>query len=203
MGSNISPAELRYPVPMRALLVVLVLLLAPPLRAASAPTLSDLDAALREAAALTIPGLAPGERQTKRRALLQQVTPDESILFGPAKPRRTIIVFTDVDCPYCRKLHGELDRLQAQGIAVRYMAFPRSGPNTKAWRTMASTWGRTRPRQAEGQGELHPDPASTSGRARSRATRGGAARGEKTLARARAGEDLEREFPGPGGGGEH
>lgn len=48
-------------------LALACLLLAPPLRAASAPTLSDLDAALREAAALTIPGLAPGERQTKRR----------------------------------------------------------------------------------------------------------------------------------------
>jgi thiol:disulfide interchange protein DsbC len=49
-------------------------------------------------------------------------------------------VFTDVDCPYCRKLHGELAQLEARGIAVRYMAFPRSGPNTEAWRTMAAVW---------------------------------------------------------------
>lgn len=79
-------------------------------------------------------------RQTARRSLLQQVRPDEAILFAPAKPQYTVIVFTDVDCPYCRKLHGELTQLQARGIAVRYMAFPRSGPNTAAWRTMAAVW---------------------------------------------------------------
>jgi thiol:disulfide interchange protein DsbC len=80
------------------------------------------------------------QRQAKRRALLQKIGPDESILFGPAKARHTIIVFTDVDCPYCRKLHSELDQLQARAIAVRYMAFPRSGPGTKAWSTMAAVW---------------------------------------------------------------
>lgn len=64
----------------------------------------------------------------------------EAILFAPAKPRYTVFVFTDVDCPYCRKLHGDLRQLQARGIAVRYLAFPRSGPDTKAWHTMAAVW---------------------------------------------------------------
>lgn len=79
-------------------------------------------------------------RQERRRALLQKVGPEEGIVFGPAKPRHTIIVFTDADCPYCRKLHGELGELEAKGVAVRYLAFPRSGPNSKAWRTMAAVW---------------------------------------------------------------
>lgn len=87
-------------------------------------------------------------RQLTRRSLLQKVAPNEAILFTPAKPKYTIIVFTDVDCPYCRKLHGELTQLQARGIAVRYMAFPRSGPNTKAWRTMAAVWCATDRRAA-------------------------------------------------------
>jgi len=79
-------------------------------------------------------------RQATRRSLLQKVAPSESILFAPAKPKYTVLVFTDVDCPYCRKLHSELAQLQARGIAVRYMAFPRSGPSTKAWKTMAAVW---------------------------------------------------------------
>ncbi|HKS58974.1 MAG TPA: thioredoxin fold domain-containing protein [Steroidobacteraceae bacterium] len=79
-------------------------------------------------------------RQAARRSLLKQVEPNEAIVFAPAKPKYTVIVFTDVDCPYCRKLHGELGQLAARGIAVRYLAFPRSGPNTKAWRTMAAVW---------------------------------------------------------------
>ena len=79
-------------------------------------------------------------RKEMRRALLQKVAPDEAIVFAPAKIKYTIIVFTDADCPYCRKFHGELGELQARGVAVRYMAFPRSGPNTKSWRTMAAVW---------------------------------------------------------------
>ena len=80
------------------------------------------------------------QRQATRHSLLQKVAPGEAILFTPAKPKHTILVFTDVDCPYCRKLHGELAQLLARGIAVRYMAFPRSGPNTKAWKAMAAVW---------------------------------------------------------------
>jgi thiol:disulfide interchange protein DsbC len=33
-----------------------------------------------------------------------------------------------------------MGELEARGIAVRYLAFPRSGPGTKAWRTMAAVW---------------------------------------------------------------
>ena len=80
------------------------------------------------------------QRQARRRTLLQEVAPADAITFGPPTPKHTIIVFTDVECPYCRKLHAELDELRARGIAVRYMAFPRSGPNTRAWRTMAAVW---------------------------------------------------------------
>lgn len=80
------------------------------------------------------------QRQARRRALLEKVGPEEGIVFGARKPKHTIIVFTDVECPYCRKLHGELGQLEAKGVAVRYMAFPRSGPNTKAWRTVTAVW---------------------------------------------------------------
>lgn len=79
-------------------------------------------------------------RKAKRRALLQKIAPGEAIVFGPQKPRYTIIVFTDADCPYCRKLHGELAELAKKGIEVRYLAFPRSGPDTKSWRTMTAVW---------------------------------------------------------------
>jgi thiol:disulfide interchange protein DsbC len=79
-------------------------------------------------------------RKATRRELLKKIKPEEAIVFGPAKPKYTIIVFTDADCPYCRKLHGELEQLEAKGIAVRYLAFPRSGPGTKSWKTMTAVW---------------------------------------------------------------
>ncbi len=33
-----------------------------------------------------------------------------------------------------------MGELEARGIAVRYLAFPRSGAGTKAWSTMAAVW---------------------------------------------------------------
>jgi thiol:disulfide interchange protein DsbC len=80
------------------------------------------------------------KRKATRRELLQKIAPGEAIVFGPQKPKYTIIVFTDADCPYCRKLHGELEELGKKGIEVRYLAFPRSGPDTKSWRTMTAVW---------------------------------------------------------------
>jgi thiol:disulfide interchange protein DsbC len=79
-------------------------------------------------------------RKATRRELLKKIAPGEAIVFGPEKPKYTVIVFTDADCPYCRKLHGELEELEQKGIAVRYVAFPRSGPGTKSWKTMTAVW---------------------------------------------------------------
>ena len=49
-------------------------------------------------------------------------------------------MLTDVNCAYCRKLHGEIAQYNERGIAVRYAAFPRSGPDTDSWNTMAAVW---------------------------------------------------------------
>lgn len=79
-------------------------------------------------------------KKAKRRELLKKIGPGEAIVFGPEKPKYSITVFTDVDCPYCRKLHEEVDELGRKGVEVRYVAFPRSGPGTKSWRTMTAVW---------------------------------------------------------------
>ena len=79
-------------------------------------------------------------RKLTRREVLKKIAPGEAIVFGPEKPKYTMTVFTDADCPYCRKLHGELEDLEKKGVAVRYVAFPRSGPGTKSWRTMTAVW---------------------------------------------------------------
>ena len=52
----------------------------------------------------------------------------------------TITVFTDVDCQYCRKLHGEIAEINKLGVRVRYMFFPRTGPNTESWRKAEVVW---------------------------------------------------------------
>lgn len=39
--------------------------------------------------------------------------------------KHEVLVFTDWTCPYCRRMHSRIDQLNAQGITVHYMLFPR------------------------------------------------------------------------------
>jgi thiol:disulfide interchange protein DsbC len=79
-------------------------------------------------------------RADVRRKVLAEVDERDMIVFAPTKTKHTITVFTDVDCGYCRKLHGEIDELNKLGVRVRYMAYPRSGPGTDDWRKMEAVW---------------------------------------------------------------
>jgi thiol:disulfide interchange protein DsbC len=42
-------------------------------------------------------------RKERRRVLLKKITLGEAIEFRAEKAKYTVIVLTDVDCPYCRK----------------------------------------------------------------------------------------------------
>lgn len=67
---------------------------------------------------------------------------DQGVIRFAAKgtEKATISVFTDIDCPYCRKLHDEVPQLNEMGITVDYYGFPRSGPNTPSFRKYISVW---------------------------------------------------------------
>lgn len=82
------------------------------------------------------------ERSTARAKALARLDERDMIVFASTtvEPKYTITVFTDVECGYCRKLHGEIEELNKLGIRVRYMAYPRSGPNTEDWRKMENVW---------------------------------------------------------------
>jgi thiol:disulfide interchange protein DsbC len=49
-------------------------------------------------------------------------------------------VFTDTSCPYCQKLHNEIDQLQAAGITVRYLPYARGGVKGPGYQTLKSVW---------------------------------------------------------------
>lgn len=57
---------------------------------------------------------------------LSTVPKSEMIVF-PAKgeTKASIYVFSDPTCYYCQILHKEIDKTNAQGIEVRYLAWPR------------------------------------------------------------------------------
>ena len=62
------------------------------------------------------------------------------IVFGPASPKRTLTVFTDVDCPYCARLHQEVPQLTAAGVKVRYLLFPRAGVGSETYKRSVAVW---------------------------------------------------------------
>lgn len=84
--------------------------------------------------------LSEAGRSATRMKALAKLDERDMIVFGPAAAKHTITVFTDVECGYCRKLHGEIDQLNKLGVKVRYMAYPRAGPGTEDWAKMESVW---------------------------------------------------------------
>jgi thiol:disulfide interchange protein DsbC len=57
-------------------------------------------------------------------------------------------VFTDIDCGYCRKLHSQIAEYNKQGIRVRYLFYPRSGPGTESWQKAEAVWCATNRNEA-------------------------------------------------------
>lgn len=63
----------------------------------------------------------------------------EDLIVYPAqgKTKHVIYVFTDASCPYCHKLHEQMSQINAAGIEVRYIAWPRGDQFLP---TMESVW---------------------------------------------------------------
>ena len=92
--------------------------------------------------------LSEERRKDVRIAAINDFGEDRMIIFPAEKPRHTITVFTDIDCGYCRKLHNEIDQYNDKGITVRYLMFPRSGPNSPSYDKAVSVWCEKDRRQA-------------------------------------------------------
>lgn len=53
---------------------------------------------------------------------------------------RSITVFTDINCGYCRMLHSQIDTLLDAGVSVRYLMFPRAGLQSDSRDALESVW---------------------------------------------------------------
>ncbi len=84
--------------------------------------------------------LTAKRRNDARAKALAAAREDQMIVFSPANPKMTVTVFTDVDCGYCRKFHGQIAELNKAGVRVRYVPFPRTGPGTESWRKAEAVW---------------------------------------------------------------
>lgn len=79
-------------------------------------------------------------RDKQNSAAIAQLGTDKMIVIGPDKPRHVVTIFTDVDCPYCAKLHLEVPALNKEGVQVRYVFFPRAGLDSESFRRSVAVW---------------------------------------------------------------
>lgn len=84
--------------------------------------------------------LTGAERNLARVNYLKQLGASDMIVFAPAHVKSTITVLTDIDCEYCRQLEQDRPLLNAMGIEVRYLFYPRDGVGTASWSKAVSVW---------------------------------------------------------------
>lgn len=88
-----------------------------------------------------IANLSEEKRLTERSETLAAFGMDGIISYpATGSEKAEIAVFTDIDCPYCRKFHNEIPELNGLGITVHYYGFPRSGPDTPSFAKYVSVW---------------------------------------------------------------
>ncbi|MBD3821253.1 MAG: DsbC family protein [Thiotrichales bacterium] len=93
--------------------------------------------------------LTTAAENKQRKSILDSLDESKMIVY-PAKgaTKRTITVFSDIDCPYCKKLHDDIPKLTAAGIKVRYLSFPRAGVGSGSYKKAVAVWCSTDRRKA-------------------------------------------------------
>jgi len=84
--------------------------------------------------------LTEAHRREVRLKEIGAIPESEMLVFGPRDARYTVTVFTDVDCAYCRQLHSQIADYNRLGIRVRYLFYPRTGPDTSSWTKAEQVW---------------------------------------------------------------
>ncbi len=84
--------------------------------------------------------ISEGARNSSVAAAINAMGEDSMVIFGKKTLKHTVTVFTDIDCGYCRKLHNEVKKYNELGIRVRYMAYPRAGIGSGAFKKAEAVW---------------------------------------------------------------
>lgn len=89
----------------------------------------------------------------------------EMITYPAADEKYVVTVFTDISCPYCVKLHKEMQDYNDLGITIRYLAFPRAGADSKIAHQMETIWTAKNPNEAldTAKNGTSPTPADSVG----------------------------------------
>lgn len=86
--------------------------------------------------------------QALKQAVLKGLDEKDMIIYGGKDLPDTVTVFTDIDCGYCRRLHSQVDEYNQLGIRIRYMAYPRAGPDSQSEKKAVAVWCADDPKAA-------------------------------------------------------
>lgn len=84
--------------------------------------------------------VADQQMEGVRKELFSDLDESQSVLFKAAEEKSRLIVFTDPSCGYCRQMHKDMPALNAAGITVQYMAYPRAGAGSEPGVQMQQIW---------------------------------------------------------------
>jgi len=78
-------------------------------------------------------------KQSVRKEIMDKQD-NKPIIFKAKNEKHKLTVFTDIDCPYCAKLHREVPKLNEAGVTVEYLMFPRAGLKSNSYKKAVSVW---------------------------------------------------------------
>ncbi len=91
---------------------------------------------------LTTRQLLPINKKVKliKATLVNSIADKDKIIYKADNEKYIVNVFTDVDCPFCRKLHIGMDKMNELGITVKYLAAPLASLHPTAQSKMQKIW---------------------------------------------------------------
>lgn len=102
-------------------------------------------------------------RTELRRDLLARAPTSQRIVFAPkGEVRHHIVVFTDIDCGYCRELHKHVEEYNERGISIEYLMFPRAGAGSESFRKAVASWCAKDQQAALTKAKAGEDPGNAS-----------------------------------------
>lgn len=79
-------------------------------------------------------------RASSRLSAIKSIPPGDRISFAARKPLYRVTVFVDIECGYCHQLVANLDGYLHQGISIDFVAYPRDGLSSSAYKEAEAVW---------------------------------------------------------------
>ena len=80
------------------------------------------------------------KRKTVKSEISRVAINDKAVFPATGEEKAILNVFTDTSCPYCKKLHEEVPKLQDAGISVHYIPYPRGGSRGPGYQKLKQVW---------------------------------------------------------------